>query len=607
MTSSNNVRLFLCLCKDLGYSLVRGIVPSQKQLGDLRKKLLELSESDCSPSAISAFELEFSRHFSADSPRLSLLHPITFRDVYQLLSYNLKIRVESTHEQEREYIRSLKETEEETRAWRWDSNSAVSRLARVVSLRAGQSLDLSHDNIENFARHGPGAVLDGSRYDDKSHWNCRFRSLDRILPHDWFFANPSLLLDIASVDRQIGVYSDTVADYIECKLNLVPKDWKGPRGVFISPKEAVFCQLGVDGAIKESIQRSFLRHCHDPISQLPSQEVAFSGSYARWWSTLDLKDASDRIPLSLVRRLFHTSNYRSIACTRPSHALLPNGERIRLSMSSPMGDGKTFGVLTWVCAVITIASMMHHDGYLPTDRITASVLEDYAKKCRVFGDDIAVRTEYFDAVVSGLEIHNLRVNKAKSFSRGFFRESCGMDAYHGVCVTPLRQKINLDAYNPRTEFDRLIAFHNRVRSSYSHLENVSRYLESFIRSRHRHVGFTTNSEAQPLLLLVSTEEECVKRNSLNGIRFNTDLFRWETKCVTRKRELTFLSSLDDRYRLNHYLFGRRETPPRPYSVLWEGSGSPRLHAEVNRSLFELGMRNVPVPRKGFQRGWTEMI
>ena len=58
----------------------------------------------------------------------------------------------------------------------------------------------------------------------------------------------------------------------------------------------------------------------------------------------------------------------------------------------------------------------------------------------VYGDDLIVPTEHAHAVMERLESVGLLVNRSKSFVNGFFRESCGVDAWRGIIVTPTRIK-----------------------------------------------------------------------------------------------------------------------------------------------------------------------
>jgi hypothetical protein len=64
-------------------------------------------------------------------------------------------------------------------------------------------------------------------------------------------------------------------------------------------------------------------------------------------------------------------------------------------------------------------------------------LRGYANEVRVFGDDIILPNDAYQVCASLLETCKLKVNANKSFSRGYFRESCGMDAYAGEAITPV--------------------------------------------------------------------------------------------------------------------------------------------------------------------------
>lgn len=83
-------------------------------------------------------------------------------------------------------------------------------------------------------------------------------------------------------------------------------------------------------------------------------------------------------------------------------------------------------LLFWAVSVAAIARSRH----LSVERASSTVF--------VYGDDIIVAVDDYSAVTEALEDVGLRVNFSKSFRKGFFRESCGMDAYKGVCVTPTR-------------------------------------------------------------------------------------------------------------------------------------------------------------------------
>lgn len=97
-----------------------------------------------------------------------------------------------------------------------------------------------------------------------------------------------------------------------------------------------------------------------------------------------------------------------------------------------MGNATTFPVQSLVFWAICVASMQRLGFHQPGAAF-------------VFGDDIIIPAECVENVINDLESFGLLVNKEKSFWRGGFRESCGVDAFNGVNVTPVRWKTTIDA------------------------------------------------------------------------------------------------------------------------------------------------------------------
>jgi len=97
-----------------------------------------------------------------------------------------------------------------------------------------------------------------------------------------------------------------------------------------------------------------------------------------------------------------------------------------------MGNATTFPVESLVFWAICSASLQYHGFHQP-----GAVF--------VFGDDIIVPAEMAEVVINDLESFGLVVNRTKSFWRSNFRESCGVDAFNGVNVTPVRWKTSVDA------------------------------------------------------------------------------------------------------------------------------------------------------------------
>jgi hypothetical protein len=72
--------------------------------------------------------------------------------------------------------------------------------------------------------------------------------------------------------------------------------------------------------------------------------------------------------------------------------------------------------------------------------VTVREIERLAEEVAVFGDDIIIPVDCRELFVETLEVLHFKVNERKSFWTGKFRESCGVDSYDGVDVTPVYWK-----------------------------------------------------------------------------------------------------------------------------------------------------------------------
>lgn len=116
-----------------------------------------------------------------------------------------------------------------------------------------------------------------------------------------------------------------------------------------------------------------------------------------------------------------------------------------MSKYAGMGNATTFPIQSIVFALICIDAILEHDGkplsYKNVKRVALSI--------QVYGDDIIIPTVYYHTVRERIHAFGLIVNESKTFHEGNFRESCGVDAYMGVDVTPvyLRQDPFSEALN----------------------------------------------------------------------------------------------------------------------------------------------------------------
>lgn len=217
------------------------------------------------------------------------------------------------------------------------------------------------------------------------------------------------------------------------EVMFVPKDSRGPRTISKEPLHLLrgqmsFFDFAVDSLEKDS--KSGIRFRDQSVNR----ELARVSSIDRSWATLDLRDASDRISYDLVLTLVNECPGLRYFITRmrSTHTKLPNGDIITLRKLAGMGSGLTFPFLAFLChlSVCSYVCLRHGKSYM-----------EVAPRVHVYGDDVVIPNEWYDAAVRGLSASGLVVNTDKSYERSHFRESCGGDYYLGNDTTPVRLKL----------------------------------------------------------------------------------------------------------------------------------------------------------------------
>lgn len=273
-------------------------------------------------------------------------------------------------------------------------------------------------------KHGPGAVSDkhdGTKY-DHLFWTAK---MEPVFPYD-HFGCPNM-----------GFSGDVVYREFPSQLSAVPKTATGPRLIASEPTCHQWMQGAVDNWIRDRLKsHSLLSKAIALNDQVPSQELALGSSASGEYATVDLKSASDRLSCRLVEYVFQGN--RSLldcmhACrTRVVQIRDRDGLQLRLNKFSTQGSALTFPIQTIVFTTIAAFSIMlaeEADGIYSAD-------ESIFSRVRVYGDDIIIPTHAYPVLCDLIRSLLLSVNTSKSFAHGKFRESCGMDAYNGVDVTP---------------------------------------------------------------------------------------------------------------------------------------------------------------------------
>lgn len=271
--------------------------------------------------------------------------------------------------------------------------------------------------------HGPGTVSDKSfsgKYGENQN-----PSKYSVVNNQLFANEDHVLRDSELVS---GWSHSTMFEPQRSQFLCVPKDSRGPRTICREPVVAQYAQQGVRRFMQRKMESHYLtRGKVNFEKQSVNAELALQASKDKELSTMDLSDASDRISLALVERVFDgTQLLDALKCTRSSEVVFPDGSTMKVKKFAPMGSAVCFTTLAFVCWSLLYASFM------------LIGREDLAVQVYVYGDDIIVPSTCFDQAVMLLEHYGLKVNVGKSFTKSFFRESCGTDAYFGFDVTPVR-------------------------------------------------------------------------------------------------------------------------------------------------------------------------
>lgn len=288
---------------------------------------------------------------------------------------------------------------------------------------------LANFSLEHITpRHGAGAVATGEKPWTKMSFKRFYSKVDEVYPYaDNFFFNYSHLCDDLQVLEGMVELAHSCA-----KLTHVPKDSRGPRLISMEPLEIQWVQQGQRALMYDYIQTHKATAGYVNFDdQEVNRRLALSNSFFGDQATLDMKEASDRVSLWLVKKLFPPHVFRYIVATRSSYTELKGRCCVPLKKFAPMGSALCFPVealLFWALAVGTLktCTKASHFKRLP---------EVY-----VYGDDIILSKEVVPQVVRVYEACFLQVNVDKSCTGRFFRESCGMDAFMLQDVTPLKCK-----------------------------------------------------------------------------------------------------------------------------------------------------------------------
>lgn len=179
--------------------------------------------------------------------------------------------------------------------------------------------------------------------------------------------------------------------------------------------------------------------------QLINRDLAYLGSLAGEWDTIDLKSASDRNREDVLDAI--VPGFASRIRNSIPHFMNYNGKRYKLGSLALAGDPATYNlecIYFWIGVFYAISIVDKYDGL--QQGCVCNLGEDHFLEDDVVavlcGDDIIVHHRYTETVIDVLTAMGCIVNESKSFvgileNNFLFRESCGGFFCNGWSFNPI--------------------------------------------------------------------------------------------------------------------------------------------------------------------------
>jgi len=359
-------------------------------------------------------------------------------------------------------------------------------------------------------KHGPGAISEVTGPTNKYCWRNWSNRLESVYPiaDCGFHSYSSWAGHIVS--RVVG--SQEPASRLIC----VRKTVKKPRLIAAEPSEHQWCQQNIWHYFCDRAHDSWIGDFVRFRDQTLNQDLCLAASRDGKACTLDLSSASDRVTCQAVESLFRANPplIRALMASRTRLVKLPEKKLHRLRKFATMGSAVTFPVESLLFLSVCLAACLTKRGRKVNRRNVMAL----RGKVAVFGDDLIVPEDTRDLVIRGLEALRFKVNIAKSFWTGRFRESCGVDAFAGVPVTPAYWKGLVTRSSESVAST--VAVHNNFYQKY--LMHSAQYLASTV--RHRFIG-AVHADSGVFGLLT----RCRPPSDYYRSRWNVNLHRLEVR------------------------------------------------------------------------------
>lgn len=372
-----------------------------------------------------------------------------------------------------------------------DDRMPILRRARYLCSRFIEGLEL--DNGKFIPRPGPGATNTPTRKFERYEPRKLFRQVHDVCDYrDWFYVSPfDHNYDAPSFKRLLSNAEDEPTS----RFKFVPKTWDKARGICIEEFEVQWIQQGIRRGLTDHIEKHPLYKDRIRLNdQSVNAKLAMYGS--RWLSfaTLDMSEASDRIPRELVRYLFQDNEeFCQALMALSTRVIKPPSEvkgqpLLRTNKFAPMGSALCFPVMSLVHMFLIRAIIQLSNTKYP---------HLFSTQVYVYGDDIVIPSECVQAVYDWLPRFGMKLNETKSFYRSHFRESCGTHAYYGRDITPIFFRESPKHWQGaalkslvETEYQfHKLGYHSVARTIRDTLTSFSRSIDRYVPVTSNVVGF----------------------------------------------------------------------------------------------------------------------
>lgn len=239
----------------------------------------------------------------------------------------------------------------------------------------------------------------------------------------------------------------------------VPKNNKTNRVILIPPVCNVTYERMLGLQIGERLKRRGISiNASAPLHQL----LAFFGSQVDGINTDDLANASNSITTSLVKAILPVDWFEALDAARCKSYTLPtmvDGKTTHTAYHSHMfmGNGCGFCFELETAIFAAIIKVAYAIAKVPTEVSYCDI--------HVYGDDLIYWSSATAEVRGIMRACGFTTHVDKSFSSGYFRESCGGDFLNGLYVRPIHLKSRLESDRERVIFLNQITRRRRLNPS----------------------------------------------------------------------------------------------------------------------------------------------